>query len=1182
MLRKSLLAMLIVLVFFGLSYSQTPQQTINLKEGFNFIAFTVKPSITASQFKEQNPSIVDIYTYSAASGSFLSVSEGTLSTLSDGKGYIIRVNSALSINVSGDVLSAKSINLKAGFNLIGISKQVTATSFSKLMQEKSFVLGLYKWSPSSGSFISVITNAGVAVQIDGVDPSFASGQSYFIRLASDAVLNYDNGLISISIIDNGVNLLDPPAITPVITPSSGTYSSVQTITMSHDEPGTTIIYTIDGSDPSETNGYIYNSPLIISRSTTVKAIAKVLRDAPYLTPIKYSTVTSAIYNIILPDINITNLSASKDASGNCTILWNTNIPTSLRSNIVFWTSSVANTLDKKIAEMPLTPTTSHSMIISASDLPQSFVWIRISYIVSDTQGTYKDILFSEIKQPSGDLQISSISASKDASGNCIITWNTNIPTAIKSFITIWTQTTPLTNDKRYTEPISSASTTHSFQIPAVDIPATFTWIRIAYAISDTQGCYKDIQFNEIKPYQPTTTTNPQSLTISLGSGVNLEMVNLPAGTFTTGSKTATVTNNFYIGKTEVTVGQWKSVMNSGDPSSFKKGDNYPVEQVSWDDCQTFINTLNTKYSSYGTFRLPTEAEWEYACRAGTNTSNYWENLTDKDISKYCWYNGNSASSTHPVGSLLPNQWGLYDMMGNVYEWCWDSVTTADKALRGRCWGSNSDYISSSATTSVPASNRSNDVGFRIVLDSNQAQPQVKVASPVIYPNGGAYTSTQYVMMYSATPGAIIKFTTDGTIPSSTNGQAIYSSGTISISLTTTIKAIAIKSGMKDSDIVSASFVINSSEKSILSFSFLSLGVTGTINESLRTISVKVPAGSNITALVPSITVSSKAKINPLSGVTQNFTNPILYTVTAEDGSMKTYTVTVVKDQAVEKAITAFSFSSLGVIGTINESNKTISITVPFGTNLTSLVPTITVSNMATITPLSGLAQNFTNPVLYTVKAEDGSTQNYTVTVIQGTDNGTGTISGSVSPSGSIVQLYSNGVQVGNNITANTTFNFTNLKAGTYIVRAYNRTSATKGYYPKETTIIISSSSPNSTTNFVLETTPTIVITDKFATFYSDNSKINGQPLRIGDVVTASDSKNGVICGIYIVDTPGKYGNLGFLKVFGNEGTTPPNGALSGDTITLSINKTVAAVLSGSDQPIWIDGASPKVDISVGN
>jgi len=211
------------------------------------------------------------------------------------------------------------------------------------------------------------------------------------------------------------------------------------------------------------------------------------------------------------------------------------------------------------------------------------------------------------------------------------------------------------------------------------------------------------------PSTPSPTPIPKNITNS----IDMEFVPIPAGEFDMGSPSSevgrndnegpvhhvTISEDFYMGKYEVTQEQWQKVMGS-NPSYFK-GDDLPVEQISWNEIQDFIRKLNERESSVK-YRLPSEAEWEYAARAGT-TTRYSFGDDESDLGDYVWYNDNSGEETHPVGLKQPNPWGLYDMHGNVYEWvqdewhnsydgapsdgsAWEGGDGAYRVIRGGGWG----------------------------------------------------------------------------------------------------------------------------------------------------------------------------------------------------------------------------------------------------------------------------------------------------------------------------------------------------------------------------------------------------------------------------------------------------------------------------------------------------------------
>lgn len=217
---------------------------------------------------------------------------------------------------------------------------------------------------------------------------------------------------------------------------------------------------------------------------------------------------------------------------------------------------------------------------------------------------------------------------------------------------------------------------------------------------------------------------------------DLDMVVIPAGSFTMGSGKnndekpphTVYIRSFLIGKTEVTQKQWLEVMGS-NPSRFPLcGPECPVENVSWNDVEEFIAVINHKTGQK--YRLPSEAEWEYAARAGTITE--WSFGDDQSkVGNYAWHDRNSGGKTHAVAQRLPNAFGLFDMQGNVWEWtqdCWhenyigapaeDSAwatgcSSNSRVLRGGSWSNNPAYLRSANRDRSNPGYRSTDSGFRL-------------------------------------------------------------------------------------------------------------------------------------------------------------------------------------------------------------------------------------------------------------------------------------------------------------------------------------------------------------------------------------------------------------------------------------------------------------------------------------
>lgn len=240
----------------------------------------------------------------------------------------------------------------------------------------------------------------------------------------------------------------------------------------------------------------------------------------------------------------------------------------------------------------------------------------------------------------------------------------------------------------------------------------------------------------------------------LGEGVNLDMIFIPGGSFMMGSNTSEVgrdkdenpihlvtLNSFYVSKYPITQQQWRTVASypkvtrpiKANPSFFK-GDNLPVEKVSWLDAQEFCKRLS-KYTNR-TYRLPTESEWEYACRGNTKTAYFFGDTIAPEFANYDARNHNKQGKydkkTTPVGSFYPNPFGLYDVHGNVWEWCEDhyssnyihkpkdgsayetTMANQPRVVRGGSWSLSAPYCRSAKRSSYAADSNYNFVGFRIV------------------------------------------------------------------------------------------------------------------------------------------------------------------------------------------------------------------------------------------------------------------------------------------------------------------------------------------------------------------------------------------------------------------------------------------------------------------------------------
>lgn len=265
---------------------------------------------------------------------------------------------------------------------------------------------------------------------------------------------------------------------------------------------------------------------------------------------------------------------------------------------------------------------------------------------------------------------------------------------------------------------------------------------------------------ELEP-KPDNEFETETITVN---GVSFDMVSVEGGTFMMGATPEqgdealdkekpvhrVTVSSFAMSQTEVTQELWQAVMGS-NPSHFTGDPKRPVELVSWNDCQTFIAQLNQLTGKR--FRLPTEAEWEYAARGG-NRYKVTRYAGSNNIDEVAWYDANSGNTTHPVATKAPNELGLYDMTGNVWEWCqdWYALYSADdqtdptgpetgnnRVLRGGCWNGGTNYDRISFRDNFRPSGSNSSGGLRLVLDQEVVYTVNGVSFTMVPVKGGTFT-----------------------------------------------------------------------------------------------------------------------------------------------------------------------------------------------------------------------------------------------------------------------------------------------------------------------------------------------------------------------------------------------------------------------------------------------------------
>ncbi|MBP5667123.1 MAG: SUMF1/EgtB/PvdO family nonheme iron enzyme [Salinivirgaceae bacterium] len=367
---------------------------------------------------------------------------------------------------------------------------------------------------------------------------------------------------------------------------------------------------------------------------------------------------------------------------------------------------------------------------------------RFSYFITPISGDLKRELFNKraALRPTLEVSQTKINENSGNGGKFDITVTTNADSYGATSDKKWCKVTNKGSSKfsiEIDENTTSSARKASVSVRANGLSTTIEVTQKAKTAQQTNTSTASSNTN--KPSASSNTTTYTQIYVN-GYG-NIEMVYVEGGTFTMGATseqyggvtdsekpTHKVTlSSYYIGKYEVSQGLWKAIMGN-NPSHFKNGDNYPIENIKRDECQNFINALNQKTGKK--FRLPTEAEWEYAARGGKKSKGY-KYSGSNTISSVAWYESNSGHSTHPVGQKQANELGIYDMSGNVFEWCADwygdysSYSQTNPTgpsngswgvVRGGSWylGDNNCRVSKrhQEMTDIPRHSH----GFRLVMD----------------------------------------------------------------------------------------------------------------------------------------------------------------------------------------------------------------------------------------------------------------------------------------------------------------------------------------------------------------------------------------------------------------------------------------------------------------------------------
>ncbi len=755
-------------------------QELQLKEGFNFISFKEAISIKPSEFKALNPAIEDVFLYSQAAGSFLSVNEGSLTSLAAGKGYIVKNSSSAKITVSvpgGALSSIGNVSLKSGFNLVGFSKAPPspAVSFSQLMNTYSFIHGLYKWNATANSFFSVVRDSGgTPVQIDGVDPLISAGEAYFFNLTEDTLINYDGP----STILMG-KTIEPPVST---NPYAGRYAGTFTGVSGPPYGNITLIVSTAGALEGEGYNNANTPPTAISPAGNVSMNG----DAVFYVTFNNSHKFDGAFT-------------SNGASGHFYELdgvtlkgtWSVTDVHAPQQKVATPVINPAGGVFSSTVSAEITCATEGAVVkytIDGASPSSTTGYTYSSPITVSSTGVIKAMAY---KADMTDSEIASASFTIEAQ-----------PSGAASFLRKFGSKG--TADGQFTSgPINVA----------VENSTGYVFVSDTYA-------HRILKFD----YQG----NFVSSFGSAGSGNGQFMY--PTGIAVTGGGEMFITDygNRRVQKF-TTSGVFLTsfgTAGTGD-GQFQAPDCVAVDKYGNVYVTDFSNNNVQRFSSEGSFNQ----KWG---GRGSGDGQFGEN-SPKDIAVdtsgniYVADIGNSRiQKFNSYGSYLM-QWGSSGTsdgrFSSPHGVCADSdghIFVSDKSCRIQKFSPMGDFISSWGSQGAldgqfndPSGICSDSNGNIYVADFGNSRVQVfgpgsapvveKVAAPVFSPASGTYLAAQNVTITCATDGAVIYYTNDGSTPSASNGN-VYSSA-INVSASITIKAIAVKAAMTDSDVVTSAYTI---------------------------------------------------------------------------------------------------------------------------------------------------------------------------------------------------------------------------------------------------------------------------------------------------------------------------------------------------------------------------------------